>query len=130
MSLSRVREDLRQAEAAVQEAKAETNRSNAIRSGLLERVKLMQAHQRESQGQIDAAKTMIAQLNAQIAMQHTSGGGGGGGGASSATSSGAAALASFLTPPPSSYNSTPPHTKEVGKRGMGSPNAGRSPRVV
>lgn len=130
VSLSRVREDLRQAEAAVQEAKAETNRSNAIRSGLLERVKLMQAHQRESQGQIDAAKTMIAQLNAQIAMQHTSGGGGGGGGASSATSSGAAALASFLTPPPSSYSSTPPHAKEVGKRGMGSPNAGRSPRVV
>jgi len=134
VSLSRVREDLRQAEAAVQEAKAETNRSNAIRSGLLERVKLMQTHQRESQGQIEAAKTMIAQLNAQIAMQHTGGGsGGGGGGASSATSSGAAALASFLTPPPSSYSSTPPQIKEIGKRGMGlgSPaNAGRSPRVV
>jgi chromosome segregation ATPase len=132
VSLSRVREELRQAEAAVQEAKAETNRSNAIRSGLLERVKLMQAHQREYQGQIDAAKTMIAQLNAQISMQHAGGGNGGGGGASSATSSGAAALASFLIPPPSSQSSPPP-IKEIGKRGMGSPTSGgkfSSPRVV
>jgi chromosome segregation ATPase len=140
-SLAKVREELRQAEAAAQEAKAETNRSNAIRSGLLERVKLMQAYQRESQGQIEAAKTMIAQLNAQIGLNHTTSGGGGSSSAASSGSNAGYAIASFLTPPLPSHSSTPPSSKEIGKRGLGvpgqsSPLGGKfntlsaSPRVV